>query len=198
MPLRSLVLPFVFGCLVLQGSFPHPIGKPNVKIEYLGKARVSAQEKGAIIALVFAGNSVQSCTGFNRNAKEEIESIRIARANLKQGEHNLLVQASDNCNCGGTGNCSFWILRERSDGFDALLKTFMVQSFAVEPSSSNGYKDVITYAHGSASYGELALYQFDGKQYHKTRCASEEYKLRDNDTFEEKPTITSTDCEPEK
>jgi len=198
MPLGSLVMPFVFGCIVLQGSFPHPIGKANIKIEYLGKARVSAQEKSAIVALVFAGTSVQSCTGFNRNEKDEIESIRIARANLKQGERNLLIQASDNCNCGGTGNCSFWILRERPDGFDTLLNTFMVQSFAVEPSSSNGYKDVITYAHGSASYGELALYQFDGKQYHKTRCAEEEYKMRDDGTFEKKLTITSGECGTEE
>ena len=198
MPLRSLVMPFVFGCIVLQGSFPHPIGKANVKIEYLGKARVSAQEKSAIIALVFAGNSVQSCTGFNRNEKEGIESIRIARANLKPGERNLLVQASDNCNCGGTGNCSFWILRERPDGLDTLLKTVMVQSFAVEPSSSNGYKDVITYAHGSASYGDLSLYQFDGKNYRNTQCAREEYKLRDDGTFDEKPTISSEDCGTEE
>lgn len=191
-------MPFVFGCIVLQGSFPHTIGKPNVKIEYLGKARVSGEEKSAILALVFAGTSVQSCTGFNRSEKEEIDSIRIARTNLKPRERNLLVQASDNCNCGGTGNCSFWILRERPHGFDTLLKTVMVQSFAIEPSSSNGYKDVITYAHGSASYGELALYQFDGKQYRKTRCAEEEYKLRDDGTFEEKPTITSGECGTEE
>jgi hypothetical protein len=174
------------------------MGEPNVKIEYLGKARVSAQEKSAIIALVFAGASVQACTGFHRDEREEINIIRIARTDLKPGEHNLLVQASDNCNCGGTGNCSFWILRERPDGFDTLLKTDMVQSFAVEPSSSKGYKDVITYAHGSASYGELALYQFDGKEYHKSRCAEEEYKLRDDGTFEEKPTITSEDCGTEE
>jgi hypothetical protein len=194
MPLRFFIMPFVLVCIVLQGSFPHPISKPNIKIEYLGKTRVSAQEKSTILALVFAGNSVQACTGFHRDEKEEIDTIRLARTNLKPGERNLLVQASDNCNCGGTGNCSFWILRERPDGFDTLLRTVMVQSFAVEPSSSHGYKDVITYAHGSASYGELALYQYDGNQYHKTQCAEEEYKLRDDGTFDEKPTITTIDC----
>jgi hypothetical protein len=197
MLLRFLLIPFVFGPIT-QGSFPHPLDKPNVKIEYLGKARVSAAEKSAIVALVFAGSNVQECTGFERNEKEEIEAIRIARTSLKPEERNLLVQASDDCNCGATGNCAFWILRERPGGFDTLLRTSMVQSFAVEPSSSNGYKDVITYAHGSASDGEMALYQFNGRRYRKTRCASEAYKLHDDGTFAEKPTITSIDCRTKK
>jgi hypothetical protein len=197
MLLRFLLIPFMFGPMT-QGGFPHPMGKPNVKIEYLGKARVSAAEKSTIVSLVFAGTSVQACTGFNRNEKEEIDAISIARTSLHPGERNLLVQASDSCNCGGTGNCSFWILRERPGGFDTLLKTIMVQNFSLEPSSSHGYKDVITYAHGSATDGELKLYQFDGKQYRKTRCASQQYKLRDDNTFEEKPIITSIDCRTKK
>jgi len=187
-------MPLVFACVLLPESFPHPMRQPNVKIEYLGKARVTPREKKEILALVFAERSVEACTGFERGVSEEIDSIRIARTSLKPREYNLLVQASDNCNCGGTGNCAFWIVRQGPDGFETLLKTDMVQSFAVEPSSSNGYKDIMTYAHGSASYGELALYQFDGKQYRKTRCADEEYKLRDDGTFAEKPTITATEC----
>ena len=197
MLLPFLLIPLVLGPM-MQGNFPHPMGKPNVKIEYLGKARVSAAEKRAIVALVFAGTSVQECTGFDRTEKEVIDGISIARTSLHPEEHNLLVQASDECNCGGTGNCSFWILRERPGGFDTLLKTFLVQIFAVEPSSSHGYKDVITYGHGSATDGELALYQFDCRRYLKTRCADERYKLRDDGTFDKKPTITSINCRTKK
>jgi hypothetical protein len=104
------------------------------------------------------------------------------------------VQASDNCNCGGTGNCSFWILREKPGGFDTLLATDMVQTFSMETSTRNGYKDVMTSAHGSAFYSDLALYQFDGKQYRKTHCAREEYKQREDGSFSDKPTITPTEC----
>ena len=194
---RFLAVSLLCGSLIFQGSFPHSMGRPGVKIEYLGKANVSPAEKEAIVALVFAGLKPEDCVSFERNLEKEIDTIRIARARLGPGERNLLVQASDNCNCGGTGNCEFWILREKPDGFDTLLQTPMVQMFSVEPSRSNGHRDVVTYAHGSASYGDLTLYQFDGQKYHVTRCAFEEYEVRDNGSFSKKPTITPTDCRNE-
>ncbi|HEY5028687.1 MAG TPA: hypothetical protein VIK39_09790 [Candidatus Angelobacter sp.] len=194
MMLRFLSILLLCGSLASQGGFPHPMGPPNVKAEYLGKAHVSPQERRAILSLVFAGNAPSTCVSSERTLAQEIDSIRIARASLAPGERDLLVQASDNCNCGGTGNCAFWILRERPGGFDTLLAADMVQTFSVEPSSSNGYKNVMTSAHGSASYSDLALYQFDGKRYRKTHCAGEEYTQREDGSFSDKPTITPTEC----
>jgi uncharacterized protein YqkB len=183
--------------LVYQEWSPHPVGRPGVKIEYLGKAHVSPQERSAIIALVFARSSPSECLGFERTEHEEIDTIRIARARLAPGERDLFVQASDNCNCGGTGNCEFWILREKPGGFDTLLETNMVQMFSIERSSRNGYKDLMTSAHGSAFYSDLTLYQFDGKRYRKTHCAREEYEQREDGSISDKPMITASECDAE-
>lgn len=183
--------------LVFQSGFPHPMGRPNVKVEYLGKAHVSPRERSAIIALVFAGSRPSECLGYMRTEAQEIDTIRIARVNLAARERDLLVQASDNCNCGGTGNCEFWILREKPGGFDTLLETNMVHLFSVERSSSNGYKDLMTSAHGSAFYSDLALYQFDGKRYRKTHCAGEEYEQRKDGSTSDKPMIIANECSAE-
>lgn len=191
---QFLLITVLAGFFIFQGAFPRPMGEPGVKVGYLGKTRVSAQEKHAIVALVFSRSSLSECVSPERTEAEEIDAIRIVHATLAKGERNLLVQASDSCNCGASGNCAFWILRQRPGGFDTLLRANMVQRFSIESSSSNGHKDVITASHGSASYSDLALYQFDGKKYHKTRCGAEEYKLRDDGTFDEKPTITSAKC----
>ena len=173
------------------------MGKPNVKIEYLGQAGLSHQEKRAIISVVFANTEPSECVSFERTLAQELDTIRIAHVSLAPGERNLLVQASDNCNCGGTGNCSFWILRKKPGGFDTLLATSMVNTFSIERSRSHGYKDVMTYAHGSASYGDLALYQSDGEQYRKTHCAFQEYEQREDGSTSDKPTITPTECAAE-
>ena len=114
------------------------MGRSNLKVEYLGEAHVSPQEKRAIVALVFARTKPSECVSPERTEMQEIDTIRISRARLATAERNLLVQASDNCNCGGTGNCALWILRERPGGFETLLKTHMVQTFSVETSIRNG------------------------------------------------------------
>jgi hypothetical protein len=192
-----MVLQFVLILLLagpLQTAFPHPIGEPNVKIESLGNAHVSPQEKHAIIATVFPTGTPGQCIARERTAEQELDAIRVAHASLAAGEHNVLIQASDHCHCGGTGNCTLWILSAKPAGFDTLLKAIGVQSYSLEPSSSHGYRDILTYSHGSATSGDLRLYQFDGKRYRKTRCAEQVYPEREDGSTSDKPTITATQC----
>jgi hypothetical protein len=148
-------------CFVFQGQFPHPMD-PIENIERLDKTDLSPQEKKAIANLVL-GNKPVECVSPGSTLKKEIDSIQIVKVELARGEKDLLVQASDRCNCSPTGNCEFWIVRKSPDGFETLLETGMVQTFSVETISSHGHKDVMTADHGSATNSDLALYQFDGK-----------------------------------
>jgi hypothetical protein len=171
-----------------QQAFPHPMNQSSVHVVYLGKAHMNPADKRAIVDLVFKRINPQDCSA-------EIDNIRIARAALHSAqETELLVQASDNCNCGGTGNCAFWILHKTAHGFDVLLETDMVQIFSVEATRNRGYKDVMTSAHGSATFSELTLYEFDGKRYHKARCADQQYPEREDGGIADKPVITLTPC----
>jgi hypothetical protein len=198
-----LIFPVATALPAGQNTFPHPIGDSATKIEYLYKSHLPDGVKKAIVELVFEKSSASDCVFPGRTEQQEIDLIRVASTKLSAQGTDLLVQASDRCNCGATGNCSFWVLHERQNDFDILLKTFLVQQFSVEPSRSNGFRDLITASHGSAFLQGLVLYQFDGKQYRATQCATAEYHLSDqkkdgHETVSDEPTISpAKPCGPD-
>jgi hypothetical protein len=193
--LRSLLLCAVFAtAFAMQPGFPHRIGKPGVQIRYLSETDLPESTKAAITELVFWNLNTRDCIAHGSSVQEEIDVIRVAQASLNGRSADLLVQASDRCNCGGTGNCSFWVLRLRQNGLESLLATDMVQQFSVEKTRSHCYRDLMTATHGSATLQDLVLYRFDGKQYHASQCARVEYHRREDDSVSDKPTITSEEC----
>jgi hypothetical protein len=191
-PIATCVL---IGVVLPTQNFPHKMGPPGVRIEYLGKSDLPKTDKDGIVSLVFEGQVAKECVSPGRSERQEIESIRVARANLgPKEEENLLVQASDNCHCGGTGNCAFWVVRKTAGGLEPLLETEVVQAFSLEKTRTHGYTDILTSSHGSAFLSELTLYQFDGKLYRAASCAKVEYKIREDDSVSDEPTITSEEC----
>jgi hypothetical protein len=196
---RLLLVPLaIAACLAppLQQPFPHVLGAPGVQIQYLGKAHLPRSEKDAIVAVVFKDVSPNQCIFPERSLEQEIDTIRIARAALHtKAPEQFLVQASDACHCGGTGNCGFWVLERKGKGFRVLLETEMVQQFGVEPSRSNGYRDILTSSHGSAALSGLVLYKFDGKQYRATDCATVEYEVKEDGSAAGPPELTRMKCE---
>lgn len=182
-----------------QNTSLHPIDKPGAKIEYMYKAHLTDPEKKAIVELVFQKSGPSDCVFPGRTEQQEIDFIRVAQVQLGQHDTDLLVQASDRCNCGGTGNCGFWVLHQKQDGFEILLDTYLVQQFSFEPTRSHGYRDLLTASHGSALLQGLVLYQFDGKQYRARQCATAEYHPtgKEKNGYEilgGKPTITPEPC----
>lgn len=191
MPLATAAASFA----ALQQPFPHELGPPGVEIQYLGKAHVPKSEKDAIVAVVFKDVAPNQCIFPGRSLQQEIDTIRIARAALHtKAPEQLLVQASDSCHCGATGNCAFWVLERRGKGFHVLLETEMVQEFSVEQSRSNGYLDIMTATHGSAALSGLVLYKFDGKQYGAADCASVESEVKEDGSAAGPPKLTRTKC----
>jgi hypothetical protein len=172
----------------LTESFP-------IRTEDLGQAHLSHSDKDAIVAIVFRNTDPSDCLWPERSLQEELASIRIAEARLTTtAEKYLLVQASDRCNCGGTGNCSFWVLRKKAKGFDILLDTDMVQTFALGRHSTQGFRDLRTSSHGSAFQSGLVHYQFDGKEYRAAECAESLYEVDDGGNVAKKPKITRVNC----
>lgn len=170
------------------------MGPPGAKIEYLGKAHLPKSDKDAIAAIVFKGDRAEECVSPDRTLEKEINSIRIARAALRTNvPAQLLVQASDNCHCGATGNCSFWILERDGKSFRVLLDTSVAHFFSVERSRTNGYRDILTSLHGSAFSSDLVLYRFDGVQYRATDCGTEDYESEDGG-MAKRPRLTRTEC----
>jgi hypothetical protein len=131
-----------------------------------------------------------------RSFQEAIDTIRVARVKLGPSqEHDLLLQSSDNCSCGATGNCEFWAVRQNGTGFEVLLETDMVHFFSISKTRTNGYRDIETSAHGSATFSELTLYKFDGKQYRRAQCWDRVYELLEDSSNAKEPTVTAVPCE---
>lgn len=182
-----------------QPASPHAIKRSGVSVRRLGNLHFSASTRQAIADLVFAGPHPDDCMRAGWSLQQEMDFIRVAVVRLGNRDTDLLVQAQDNCHCGASGNCSFWVLRQTQSGFETLLATYGVQEFSVEPTRSQGYKDLMTASHYSASRQDLVLYRFDGKIYHPSQCATAEYhfagkKRHGYEIADAKPTIRPEPC----
>jgi hypothetical protein len=70
----------------------------------------------------------------------------------------------------GAQNCPAWIYRRTSAGYERLLAAYTVQAVEVRATISHGYRDVVTFAHSSASDSYLTRYRFDGRVYRPVAC----------------------------
>lgn len=59
--------------------------------------------------------------------------------------------------CDALVNCPFWILRHGEDGYVSLLDT-VASSYTIQPTSTNGFSDLVMARHISASESQLTLY----------------------------------------
>ena len=75
-----------------------------------------------------------------------------------------------------------------------LLETYMVQRFLAKNTRTNGYRDIQTSAHGSATFSEFTLYKFNGKRYKAAQCWDRNYEMLEDGSTAKRPTITAVPC----
>jgi hypothetical protein len=144
--------------------------------------------------LVRGNDRIKDCDAYT----SEIGTLRLKFIDLNSdGVPEIIVQAGDDEHCSPTSNCAFWILKKSANSYLVLLKRGNVQSFSVEPRKTNGYADLVTGVHGSATYSGLSLYQYDGRSYRLADCARSDYSYLGTDgeyhTTQE-PKITRQPC----
>ncbi|HUI83725.1 MAG TPA: hypothetical protein VL240_05850 [Candidatus Binatia bacterium] len=71
--------------------------------------------------------------------------------------------------CDALVNCPFWIFRHTPDGYVSLLET-RAASYTIQPTSSNGWSDLVISRHNSPQESRLTLYKFDGSKYADAGC----------------------------
>jgi hypothetical protein len=79
----------------------------------------------------------------------------------------IILRATDSCECSATGNCSFWIVETQGATPRKLLVARDVQRWYVLRSRTNGFRDVVTATHNSAAESELTVYKYDGTSYQR-------------------------------
>ena len=76
------------------------------------------------------------------------------------------VVAQGMIGCGATGNCAFWVLRDTKEGYEIILEG-TAQTITIQPSTSNGFRDIVLSTHGPATSGGLTLYQYNKKGFYE-------------------------------
>lgn len=121
---------------------------------------------------------------------------RVALVKLHPGSTpDVVAQWMGNGLCSPTGNCPFWIFERRTGSYKLILKGFG-QSFTVQNTQTNGYRDVVISMHGSATSSELSLYKYEKGRYRKAGCFDAEWAIREGDTFRDlkEPQVTPEAC----
>jgi hypothetical protein len=107
-----------------------------------------------------------------------IKGLRFESIPISEKREMLLVEAGSGCARGGQGaNGAMWLIRfDGPDGATPILlatpKEFSGWLYAVQPTLSHGYPDIVLGWHMSAAETNLTYFRFDGKSYRLVGSAS--------------------------
>jgi hypothetical protein len=150
---------------------------------------------------------IEEYINLERNDEWAANSEHDARTKLIDvnagGKNELALQTG----CAAVGNCEFWLFEKTKNSYKIILSINMVQQFKLKRNKSNGYFDLETKAHGSATSGGIAIYKFAGNEYKINKCFGYEYeplRKKGGETLytkdgqlilKDKPTLTPASCE---
>lgn len=81
--------------------------------------------------------------------------------------------------CGGTGNCSLWVLEKRRGKLRMILSSggYYGESkwFEVKKRSTNGFRDLLIKGHFTAAETHYGRYKYNGRKYVESDCKMEIY-----------------------
>ena len=107
------------------------------------------------------------------------------------------VVAQGMVSCGATGNCPFWVLGKAKLGYKLLLKG-EAQTFTIQTSGTNGFRDIVLSRHGSYSSGDLTHYQYHEGAYHEVGCYDYDWTVLEGETVRELKEPRITPCSQRK
>jgi hypothetical protein len=105
------------------------------------------------------------------------------------------VVAQGMVDCSPTGNCPFWIFRKTLRGYKLLIESYG-QTFTIQSTSTNGFRDIVVSMHGSATESGLTDFRYKGGSYHDVGCYGASWTVLEADTVRElkEPLITPNPC----
>ena len=159
----------------------------------LRKAQLAYEQKKAI-ARAIAGEIRPMMSDLEIQSELELQKAaldtRVKMIDLN-GDGIPEVVAQGIVNCGATGNCPFWVFREAKSGYELLLEG-EAQTFTIQTSSSNEFRDIVLARHGSFDSGDLAHYVYREGSYHEAGCYDYYWSVLEGDKVRElkEPRIT--------
>jgi peroxiredoxin len=113
------------------------------------------------------------------------KSVTARPIQLSRNRRQILVRGSGLCLCGAQ-NCGFWIYQKTGRNFELLLKGTGSTKVRAGRASANGYREVVSESHASASETIVRTYRYDGSRYQLQTCVNRAY-YDDNGKYTTKP-----------
>jgi len=125
----------------------------------LSDASLSEPEKAALAAAIAKEISHQDDTrGPQKEPKEAALETRVLITDLnRDGRPEIIAQGE--VGCSADGNCPLWVFRKVTGTYKLLLDG-VGQTFTLQQSYTNGFRDIVVAMHGSAFDSTLTVYRY--------------------------------------
>jgi len=131
----------------------------------LRQAKFSNAERAAIAKAIADqfGPSDMEVLGIDseQQLKDAILDTRVELVDLNgDGIPEVIAQGTSKEGCSPTGNCPFWVLQKSGRDYRLLVSLDAIQTFQIQRSRSNGFRDIVVGMHGSATESTLRLLRY--------------------------------------
>ena len=135
-------------------------------------SKLTEPERAALLhAVVMWLEKPMRDRGYDDERIREIASTtRLRFVDLGEGKPVVLATSLGlEGGCDALVNCPFWIVRHAKSGYLSLLDT-VAASYTVQPTSTNGYADLVVLRHISLGESKLTLYKYGRGKYADAGC----------------------------
>jgi hypothetical protein len=182
-------------CAVAQDS--HLSGKKPREIASENEIRSSKQLSPAdrtLLIRAIAADLRPEMNDFGIDSEKQLLSqaahTRIELVDLDgDGTPEVFVQSSGPETCGAVGNCLFWIFKKTNGIYKPILSGG-AQTFSIEDTSTNGFRDVTLGLQDSATEDHLYPYRFSNGMYRKYGCYVEKWTKELGGPMLKRPIVT--------
>ena len=162
-------------------------------------SKLTEPERAALLDAVFLRlQKPMSERGYEDDRIREIAgTTRLRFLDLGEGKPVILATPLGlEGGCDELANCPFWIFRHSEDGYVSLLDT-VAASYTIQPTSTDGYSDVVVARHVTARESKLTLYKISDSKYADAGCYTAIWTEAKEGEVPE-PTITPCEAESGK
>jgi hypothetical protein len=160
--------------------------------ESLRKTKIDDHDRHAIAAAITAQlRPIASDLEINseNDLAKAVLDTRIKMIDLNHdGTAEIVAQGM--VNCSATGNCPFWIFQKKARGWKLLLES-EGQTFTIQKTSTNGFRDIVVTMHTSATESGLTDFRFSDGRYYDRGCYDASWEVLEGEKVRElkEPTI---------
>jgi hypothetical protein len=127
--------------------------------------------------------------------KDAILDTRVEMVDLNGDDvAEVIAQGTAKEGCSPTGNCPFWVFQKSGREYRLLVSLPAIQTFQIQRSRSDGFRDIVVEMHGSATQRTLRLLRYSRSKYHEAGCYHANWSVLEGDTVRDLKEPRLTPC----